>query len=73
MYSRDEETGLLTQMCCLPISGEYPKDISIFPDDKHLASINHESGSITFFKIDYEKKLLVMSSKRSSATSPTAA
>ena len=70
MYSRDEETGLLTQMCCLPISGEYPKDISIFPDDKHLASINHESGSITFFKIDYEKKLLVMSSNEIKCNEP---
>ena len=61
VYSRDPGTGLLEMLCCLPISGEYPKDIAIFPDDRHLASINHESGTITFFKIDYEKKLLVMS------------
>ncbi|MDO4325804.1 MAG: lactonase family protein [bacterium] len=60
IYSRDAETGLLTQLCCLPISGEYPKDIAIFPDGKHLASMNHESGTITFFKIDYEKGLIVM-------------
>lgn len=63
IYSRDKKTGLLEQLCCLPISGEYPKDISVFPDDKHIACINHESGSITFFKVDYEKGLLVMSSK----------
>lgn len=61
VYNRDPKTGLLEKMCCLPISGEYPKDIAIFPDDNHLASINHESGSITFFKIDYEKGLLIMS------------
>ncbi|MCI6887482.1 MAG: lactonase family protein [Lachnospiraceae bacterium] len=62
VYKRDKDTGLLEQLCCLPISGEYPKDIAIFPDNKHIASINHESDSITFFSVDYEKGLLVMSS-----------
>ena len=57
IYKRDEETGLLELICCLPISGEYPKDIAIFPDDQHIASLNHETGSITFFHIDYEKGL----------------
>lgn len=60
VYKRDPETGLLEQQCCLPVSGEYPKDIAIFPDDKHVAAINHETGSITFFRVDYEKGLLVM-------------
>lgn len=70
MYARDPETGLLEQMCCLPISGEYPKDIAIFPDDRHLASLNHTSGTITFFKIDYEKKLLIMSSNEIPCNQP---
>ena len=63
MYERDPDTGLLTQQFCLPVSGDYPKDIAIFPDQKHVASINHESGSISFFKIDYEQGLLIMSSR----------
>lgn len=41
MYERDTETGMLTLKFCLPISGEYPKDIAIFPDGQHLAAINH--------------------------------
>lgn len=61
IYKRDAETGLLELLCCLPISGEYPKDIAVFPDDQHLASLNHETGTITFFKINYEKGLIVMS------------
>ena len=69
MYSRDKKTGLLTLMCCLPISGEYPKDIAVFPDDKHIAAINHESNTITFFKIDYEK-LLIMSSNAIKCNEP---
>ena len=60
LYERDAETGLLTFKFCLPISGDYPKDIAVFPDGKHLASINHE-GSVSFFRVDYEKGLLVMS------------
>lgn len=60
IYKRDVENGLLENVCCLPISGDYPKDIAIFPDGKHLASLNHESGTISFFRIDYEKGLIVM-------------
>lgn len=33
--------------------GEYPKDIALFPDGKHIAVVNHESNSITTFTIDY--------------------
>lgn len=69
MYDRDEKTGLLTQRFCLPVSGDYPKDIAIFPDGKHIAAINH-AGSITFFKIDYEKGLLVMCSRSVSVNEP---
>lgn len=60
VYERNAETGILTLLFCLPVSGIYPKDIAIFPDDKHIASCNHESGTITFFSIDYEKKTLIM-------------
>lgn len=63
VFSRDEETGLLTRLCCLPISGEYPKDIAVFPDSRHIVSVNHESGTLTFFSVDYEKGLLVMSDR----------
>ena len=60
IYERDADTGLLKEKMCLPISGEYPKDIAVFADNKHIASINHESGTITFFKIDYKTGLIVM-------------
>lgn len=69
MYERDEKTGMLTLQFCLPISGDYPKDIAIFPDGKHLASINH-GGNISMFRIDYEKKLLVMSSRSIEVNEP---
>ncbi len=62
MYERDTETGFLELKFCLPISGDYPKDIAILPDMRHLASINH-GGSISMFKVDYEKNLMVMNTR----------
>ncbi len=63
MYDRDTKTGLLTQRFCLPISGDYPKDILILPDGNHLASFNNATGSVTFFNIDYKKGVIVMSGR----------
>ncbi|MBR4358663.1 MAG: lactonase family protein [Butyrivibrio sp.] len=60
IYKVDKETGLLTKKIQLPIAGEYPKDAALFPDNKHLVSLNHESDSLTFFKVDLEAGTLVM-------------
>lgn len=70
VYTRNSKTGMLEFLCCLPISGSYPKDICVFPDDKHIASINHENGSITFFTVDYKKGLLVMNGKEIPVNEP---
>ena len=59
-YKRDVITGMLTTKSCLPVSGDYPKDICLFPDDKHILSLNHEAGTITTFTLNYEKALIVM-------------
>lgn len=60
IYKRDTATGQLSLKSCLPVSGDYPKDICLFPDDKHILSLNHEAGTITTFTINYEKALIVM-------------
>ena len=70
MFERDEETGLLTRKFTLPISGEYPKDLVLFPDDKHLAAINHVSNTITIFTVDYEKNIIVMNGKPLKVSEP---
>lgn len=59
-YNAEPSTGMLSLKTSLPISGDYPKDINLFPDEKHLVSVNHESGTLTFFTIEYEKGLLIM-------------
>ncbi len=63
VYSVDHETGQLEKSFCLPISGDYPKDASLFPDNKHLVSLNHESDTMTFFHVDLEKGLLVLNGR----------
>ncbi|MDO4265030.1 MAG: beta-propeller fold lactonase family protein [Eubacteriales bacterium] len=70
IFSRDEDTGLLTYLSSMPISGDYPKDISLFPDGKHLAVANHQSNEITFFKVDYERGLLIMSDRSVEVNQP---
>ncbi|MBQ7955292.1 MAG: lactonase family protein [Lachnospiraceae bacterium] len=60
VYDVDQETGFLTKLFALPVSGDYPKDASLFPDDKHLVSLNHASNTMTFFNVDVENKTLVM-------------
>ena len=51
MFERDEETGMLTRKFTLPISGEYPKDLVLLPDDKHLVLANHASNTLTTFTV----------------------
>ena len=60
MFDRDPETGLLTHRFSLPVSGRYPKDFILFPDEQHVCSVNYEESTLTFFSIDYEKGLIVM-------------
>ena len=69
-YQIEHESGMLTRLFSLPISGMYPKDIALFPDQKHLAVVNNASGTITTFKIDYEKKVLVMKGKPQKLDTP---
>ena len=70
IYSIDKETGLLTKLFCLPVSGDYPKDAAMFPDNKHLVSLNHESNSMTFFNLDLEKKVIVMNGPEMKVAQP---
>lgn len=70
VYSVDQKTGLLTKIFCLPVSGDYPKDIGLFPDNKHLVSLNHASNTMTFFNLDLKKGLIVMNAKEIKVEKP---
>jgi len=60
IYNVDPEDGTLTRNFCLPVSGQYPKDVDLFPDNQFLVSCNHESNHMSFFKVDLEKGIMVM-------------
>lgn len=60
LYSADSKTGFLTKILCLPVSGDYPKDTALFPDNKHLVSLNHESDTMTFFNVNVDNHTIVM-------------
>ncbi len=60
LFSVDEESGMLSQIFCLPVGGEYPKDASLFPNNKFLVSLNHETNDMTFFHVDTENGTMIM-------------
>ena len=70
IFKINQETGLLEKICILPISGGYPKDIDVFPDEKTLVVLCHESNYMRFFTIDYEKKVIVMKHKHIPVETP---
>ena len=60
VFRRNPETGLLTQLNVLPISGRYPTDVNLFPDEKHIFVTNYDSNTITIFSLHYDKGNIVM-------------
>lgn len=63
LFLINQKSGMLRRLFCLPISGEYPKDAALFPDNKHIVSLNHESNTMTFFSVDYRNNCIVMCGK----------
>lgn len=60
IYNVNKKDGTLTPNLRLPISGEYPKDVDLFPNNKFLVSLNHESNTMTFFQVDLENGTMMM-------------
>lgn len=59
-FKRDQKTGLLEKIFVLPVSGDYPKDFAVSPNNKYLFSLNNESSTITFFTMDLKAGTIVM-------------
>ena len=69
-FSIDQETGRLTKLFALPTAGDYPKDLALFPDQKHMAVANNATGTITTFAINYEEKYISMKGKPKTVDAP---
>lgn len=63
IFERGEETGMLTLNCITPISGDFPKALAVFPDDKHFMTLNHETNEINTYATFYDKKFALMEGK----------
>ena len=63
IFRISEDDGTLEKVLCLPVSGDYPKDCVLFPDNRHLVSLNHNSNTMTFFNVDLDKGLIIMNGK----------
>ncbi len=70
IYDVDQKTGFLNKILCLPISGEYPKSAAIFPNNKYVVSLNHETNDITFFRLDIENGTLIMNGPAIAVSDP---
>ena len=70
VFEINEQTGVLTKKFCLPVSGDYPKDAALFPDNRHLVSLNHISSTMTFFDVNMEKNVIVMHGKEIKVQQP---
>lgn len=63
IYERDSETGMLKNICNTRVSGEFPKALAVFPDNRHYMCLNHESNEIRTFAMCYEKGYSLMEGK----------
>lgn len=69
-FERHEDDGLLYQKFVLPISGEYPKDIELFPDGNNILCMNNMSGSVTSFRLHYDENYIVMNDRPCKCDNP---
>ena len=60
IYKIDKTTGKLEKLCSNLISGDYPKTLAIYPNDKYFMCLNNETNEITTFMVDYQKKNILM-------------
>ncbi len=63
VYDIDQETGMLTLNCSGSLSGDYPKAVAAMPDGEHFVSLGQNTGTVTTYKVNYEKKYFLMSAK----------
>ena len=70
IFRADANDGKLSRILSLPIAGAYPKDAMLFPDSRHLVSLNHESNAMTFFTFHEKNRTLIMNGPEVKVSSP---
>lgn len=63
VFEVDPETGMLSRLLHNKCGGDYPKALAIMPDDEHFVTLSHNTNEILSYKINYEKKYFLMTSR----------
>ncbi len=63
VFAVDTQTGMLTEICSIKCSGDYPKAIAIMPDDEHFLVLSHNTNEMILYKMNYEEGYFLMSAK----------
>ena len=71
IYNIDPEDHHMERICVLPVSGIFPKDLLVLPNNRLITAVNQEGNSLTSFKVNYEKGTILMVDKPVRIVSPT--
>ena len=71
IFNIDPDTQLMEQICVLPTSGDYPRDLLLVPGRESFVCVNQESDSLTSFDAYYDKHYIAMSGVPVSVLCPT--
>lgn len=71
IFKLDPETKAMTQVCVLPTSGDYPRDMLVVPGRDSFVCVNQESNSLTCFDVNYEGKYIAMTAAPVKVICPT--
>ena len=63
IFTRDEETGMLTPVCENRASGAHPKALGLMPDNRQIEVLMHETNEIISLHVDYDQGYFLMNAK----------
>lgn len=63
VYDVDQETGMLSKLCHIKCSGDYPKSLGVMPDNEHFVVLSHNTDEIFIYQMNYEGKYFLMNAK----------
>ncbi len=62
-YDVDQTTGMLEFNCSASLSGEYPRALAVLPDSEHFVVLGMNTGTVTVYNVNYDKRYFLMSAK----------
>lgn len=70
LFDIDAKTGHLKWINALPISGEHPKGLVLYPDGSSFIVANHDSNELRNFTVNYGEKRFTAKGRPAKITTP---